>query len=344
MDMFAIGCVWFEVIALFPLFPGTNEVDQINKIHNVLGTPNVEVLRRMRCSRQGDGSNFTLSRGTGIERLIPHVSTELHELLAHLLRYDPDDRMLARHSLKLPYFNGVELLGKQPQTGSSISTAPSIDFEDKLALKPAAGSLTLQDMRSQEPAEGSEKKVLPPIPPQALQAKKQTLQDQSKAQFKHAATSTMNKTCGYQGGVVDNMVMPSGAQPSHPSHVSPNPNLRNQGQGSQPTHLSQLGKHNPVSYPSTESTNFQSTTLGEKTGFGLYQNASGAWGKPSYGGTHSLMNTMTKKLAMTGQYGSFQANANQTYHPHQSVGSTSNLQKRNYVSPYSQRHVNVARR
>jgi renal tumor antigen len=38
MDMWGVGCVFFEVLSLYPLFPGTNELDQINKIHNVIGT------------------------------------------------------------------------------------------------------------------------------------------------------------------------------------------------------------------------------------------------------------------------------------------------------------------
>ena len=72
MDMWGVGCVMFEVctphtshimrhasrakshasllttpvsrltpqvLSLYPLFPGTNELDQIHKIHNVIGTP-----------------------------------------------------------------------------------------------------------------------------------------------------------------------------------------------------------------------------------------------------------------------------------------------------------------
>jgi len=39
MDIWGVGCVLFEILSLFPLFPGDNELDQINKIHNVLGTP-----------------------------------------------------------------------------------------------------------------------------------------------------------------------------------------------------------------------------------------------------------------------------------------------------------------
>lgn len=39
MDYWGIGCVFFEMLSLFPLFPGNNELDQVHKIHNILGTP-----------------------------------------------------------------------------------------------------------------------------------------------------------------------------------------------------------------------------------------------------------------------------------------------------------------
>lgn len=44
MDIWGVGCVFFEVLSLFPLFPGDNELDQIHKIHNILGTPPQELL------------------------------------------------------------------------------------------------------------------------------------------------------------------------------------------------------------------------------------------------------------------------------------------------------------
>ena len=44
MDIWGAGCVFFEILSLFPLFPGNNELDQINKIHNIMGTPPPELL------------------------------------------------------------------------------------------------------------------------------------------------------------------------------------------------------------------------------------------------------------------------------------------------------------
>ena len=39
MDIWGFGCVLFELIAKCPLFPGKDELDQVHKIHNILGTP-----------------------------------------------------------------------------------------------------------------------------------------------------------------------------------------------------------------------------------------------------------------------------------------------------------------
>jgi len=48
MDIWGVGCVFFEILSLFPLFPGKNELDQIHKIHDVLGTPPKHVLSRFK--------------------------------------------------------------------------------------------------------------------------------------------------------------------------------------------------------------------------------------------------------------------------------------------------------
>lgn len=41
---------WFlyACFSLNPLFPGTNEVDQVSKIHDVLGTPDESVLQKFK--------------------------------------------------------------------------------------------------------------------------------------------------------------------------------------------------------------------------------------------------------------------------------------------------------
>lgn len=44
MDIWGVGCVMYEVLSLCPLFPGEDELDQINKIHECIGTPHKKLL------------------------------------------------------------------------------------------------------------------------------------------------------------------------------------------------------------------------------------------------------------------------------------------------------------
>lgn len=48
MDLWGVGCVMFEITSLYPLFPGNNELDQVHRIHSILGTPNPKILDRFR--------------------------------------------------------------------------------------------------------------------------------------------------------------------------------------------------------------------------------------------------------------------------------------------------------
>ncbi|GFR47371.1 hypothetical protein Agub_g9080 [Astrephomene gubernaculifera] len=107
MDMWGVGCVFFEIVSLFPLFPGTNELDQITKIHNILGTPPPELLAKMKKRSQHMDFNFPPKEGTGVAKLIPHVNPECVDLIVKLLSYNPDERLSARQALRHPYFRDL---------------------------------------------------------------------------------------------------------------------------------------------------------------------------------------------------------------------------------------------
>eukprot|EP00929_Paragymnodinium_shiwhaense_P111623 TRINITY_DN79969_c0_g1_i1.p1 TRINITY_DN79969_c0_g1~~TRINITY_DN79969_c0_g1_i1.p1 ORF type:complete len:551 (+),score=165.83 TRINITY_DN79969_c0_g1_i1:125-1777(+) len=120
MDLFAVGAVSFEIVALFPLFPGQDEMDQILKIHNVLGTPSEELLaRKFKRNASHMDFNFPEKKGTGLERLIPHADPEVIELIKKLIKYDPDDRILARQALKDPFFR--ELRDAEKEAAAAVA-------------------------------------------------------------------------------------------------------------------------------------------------------------------------------------------------------------------------------
>jgi len=120
MDLFAAGCVCFEIVALFPLFPGQNENDQIQKIHNVLGTPQRELAQKFKRNASHMDFNFPEKKGTGLERLIPHADLELTELMKKLVKYDPDERILARQALKDSYFREL----RDAEKDVAVAAAP----------------------------------------------------------------------------------------------------------------------------------------------------------------------------------------------------------------------------
>jgi renal tumor antigen len=108
MDMWGVGCVFFEIVALFPLFPGSNETDQLQKIHAVLGSPPPELLAKFKHRSEHSALAASAPRtGTGIATLIPHCSSACIDLVERLLHYDPDERLSARQALKHPYFRDL---------------------------------------------------------------------------------------------------------------------------------------------------------------------------------------------------------------------------------------------
>ena len=48
--------------------------------------------------------NFPPKKGSGIEKMLPHASSECIDLIYQLCRYDPDDRITSKQALRHPYF------------------------------------------------------------------------------------------------------------------------------------------------------------------------------------------------------------------------------------------------
>jgi mitogen-activated protein kinase 7 len=47
LDIWSIGCIMAELILLRPIFRGSDHIDQLNKIFDIIGTPDLATLNEI---------------------------------------------------------------------------------------------------------------------------------------------------------------------------------------------------------------------------------------------------------------------------------------------------------
>lgn len=123
MDLWSAGCVFFELAALYPLFPGSNEIDQLDKIHDVLGTPPRDVLEKLAIHSSYIEMDFPYKEGIGLGKLVPHLSDDALDLMSQLLEYDNDKRCSTKEALRHPFFKRI----KDNYRVDELKSAKSLD-------------------------------------------------------------------------------------------------------------------------------------------------------------------------------------------------------------------------
>eukprot|EP00096_Caligus_rogercresseyi_P003883 TRINITY_DN1770_c1_g1_i2.p1 TRINITY_DN1770_c1_g1~~TRINITY_DN1770_c1_g1_i2.p1 ORF type:complete len:402 (+),score=99.83 TRINITY_DN1770_c1_g1_i2:277-1482(+) len=120
VDMWSCGCIFAELFLRKPLFPGQNEMGQLAKIFEVIGTPSE--------NEWSDSSAVTLSNFSNFRKrdwseLLPEIDEQGKDLLQKLLCFSPSDRLTAAEALCHPYFTdyGFEPITLSPNTSSSSS-------------------------------------------------------------------------------------------------------------------------------------------------------------------------------------------------------------------------------
>ena len=95
MDYWGIGCVFYEVLTLTPLFPGTNEREQIQLIIDVIGMPNASVLSRStrkHLFKQFNNDNTAVP--APLEVISDHEKAKRLKYIMEKLRESPDPQFV----------------------------------------------------------------------------------------------------------------------------------------------------------------------------------------------------------------------------------------------------------
>jgi len=115
IDIWSIGCIFAEVLLGKPLFPGRNVVHQLELITDLLGTPDQEVIAKVRNEKARRFlQNMRTKEGIPFEHHFPDADKGALLLLRKLLSFDPAQRPTAEEALADPYFAGLSQPNREP--------------------------------------------------------------------------------------------------------------------------------------------------------------------------------------------------------------------------------------
>jgi len=110
VDVWAVGCIFGEMLLQKPIFPGHSSLDQMKTIFEVLGTPPVEELVWVRDRRLKTWLH-TLGKcggkGTFNEKFAKIADDDCKDLLRHLLEIHPNKRITVEEALEHPFLQDI---------------------------------------------------------------------------------------------------------------------------------------------------------------------------------------------------------------------------------------------
>ena len=104
-DIWAIGCIFAEMVRGSALFVGDSEIGQIMEIFNVLGTPNDERWKGVNDLVDFKDKIFPQFDGVGLQSKCPDLCKLGLDLMERMLTYDPSKRITAQDALHHPFLS-----------------------------------------------------------------------------------------------------------------------------------------------------------------------------------------------------------------------------------------------
>ncbi|KAI9530630.1 Cyclin-dependent kinase 17 [Dissostichus eleginoides] len=123
IDMWGVGCIFYEMITGRPLFPGSTVEDELHLIFRILGTPTEETWTGITTSEEFKTYKFPRYNAEPLVNHAPRIDNDGHDLLSLLLQFEAKKRVSAEDALKHSYF---KCFGEEVQTLSDITSIFSV--------------------------------------------------------------------------------------------------------------------------------------------------------------------------------------------------------------------------
>jgi len=122
VDIWSAGCIFAEMAMGTPLFVNYNEIGQLFKIFQILGTPNNDSWPGVETLPDYQGT-FPQWRPSDMHaKMANHLEPAGIDLLMRMLVYEPSSRISAQDALKHEYF--ADLFTAAPDTAPATVPAP----------------------------------------------------------------------------------------------------------------------------------------------------------------------------------------------------------------------------
>ncbi|CAF1675309.1 unnamed protein product [Adineta ricciae] len=104
IDIWAVGCIFYEMACGRPLFAGTKVEEELYLIFKYLGTPTEQSLPGVTSKTEFRALKLPFYFGESFTRLAPRLDTNGIDLLQNFLRYNPLSRISAYDALRHNFF------------------------------------------------------------------------------------------------------------------------------------------------------------------------------------------------------------------------------------------------
>lgn len=134
VDMWSAGCIFAELLGRKPLFPGSDHVQQLTCILEVLGTPCESQMSHVPERARRYIAALSHCEGKPFEDLYPDANEKALSLLSKMLSWDPADRCTVEEALSHPYLAAFHNPAAEPVAAAPFNFDTEEEADPKVAL------------------------------------------------------------------------------------------------------------------------------------------------------------------------------------------------------------------